>query len=45
MVCYSNADRLVRILGKSGTTIIGVQIIWNGLGSGVPEILGLLFKK
>jgi multiple antibiotic resistance protein len=49
MVCYGNADRLVRMLGKSGTTImtrlsafillaIGVQIMWNGLTSGLPEM-------
>src|SRR5271169_3694606 len=50
-VCYGNADRLVRMLGKSGTNIltrlsafilmaIGVQIMWNGLSSGLPELLG-----
>ncbi len=49
-VCYGNADRLVRVLGKSGTNIltrlsafilmaIGVQIMWNGLRSGLPEML------
>ena len=49
-VCYGNADRLVRLLGKSGTNIltrlsafilmaIGVQIMWNGLSSGLPEML------
>src|SRR5208283_4470327 len=49
MFCYSNADRLVKWLGKSGTTIltrlsafillaIGVQIMWNGLTSGLPEM-------
>jgi multiple antibiotic resistance protein len=49
MVCYGNADRLVRVLGKSGTSIltrlsafillaIGVQIMWNGLSSGLPQI-------
>lgn len=49
MVCYGNADRLVRMLGKSGTSIltrlsafillaIGVQIMWNGLTSGLPEM-------
>ena len=48
--CYSHAGRLVMALGKSGTTIlmrlsafillaIGVQIFWNGLASGIPEIL------
>lgn len=49
-LCYGNADRLVRLLGKSGTNIltrlsafilmaIGVQIMWNGLSSGLPEML------
>ena len=48
-VCYGNADRLVRMLGKSGTNIltrlsafilmaIGVQIMWNGLKSGMPAL-------
>jgi multiple antibiotic resistance protein len=48
-VCYGNADRLVRMLGKSGTTImtrlsafillaIGVQIMWDGLASGMPSL-------
>ena len=56
MICYSNADRLVTWLGKSGTTImtrlsafillaIGVQIMWNGLSSGLPELLGFLTHK
>lgn len=50
MICYGSADRLVRRLGKSGTSIlmrlssfvlfaIGVQIFWNGLSAGVPQIL------
>lgn len=50
MICYGGADRLVRRLGKSGTSIlmrisafilfaIGVQIFWNGLSAGVPQIL------
>jgi multiple antibiotic resistance protein len=50
MICYVRADRLVRRLGKSGTSIlmrlsafilfaIGVQIFWNGLSAGVPQIL------
>jgi len=50
MVCYGNAERLVRRLGKAGTSIlmrlsafilfaIGVQILWNGLSSGIPQIL------
>ena len=56
MICYGNANRLVWILGKSGTTIltrlsafillaIGVQIMWNGLSSGIPEILAPLLNK
>ena len=50
MVCYGRADRLVQRLGKSGTSIlmrlsafilfaIGVQILWNGLSAGAPQIL------
>lgn len=53
LICYSNADRLVRVLGKSGTTIltrlsafillaIGVQIMWNGLSSGLPQLFSFL---
>jgi multiple antibiotic resistance protein len=49
MVCYGSADRLVKRLGKSGTTVvirlsafillaIGVQIMWNGLSNGLPEL-------
>ncbi len=49
-VCYGNAARLVRMLGKSGTSVltrlsafilfaIGVQILWNGLSTGIPQIL------
>ena len=49
-VCYGRADRLVHRLGKSGTSIlmrlsafilfaIGVQIFWNGLRQGLPQIL------
>ena len=49
-ICYSRADRLVKVLGKSGTTIltrlsafillaIGVQIIWDGLQAGIPQLL------
>jgi len=49
-ICYANADRLVRALGKSGTNIlmrlsafilvvIGVQIMWNGLSTGVQQLL------
>ena len=55
-VCYGNADRLVKWLGKSGTTImtrlsafillaIGVQIMWNGLSSGLPQLFGFLAHK
>jgi multiple antibiotic resistance protein len=47
--CYGNADRLVRMLGKSGTNIlmrlsafilvvVGVQIMWNGLSAGVQQL-------
>jgi multiple antibiotic resistance protein len=53
MICYSNAERLVLVLGKSGTTImtrlsafillaIGVQIMWNGLYSGLPQLFSFL---
>ncbi len=49
VICYGNADRLVKLLGASGTSILtrlsafillalGVQIIWNGLESGLPQI-------
>jgi multiple antibiotic resistance protein len=52
-VCYGNAGRLVRVLGSSGTNIvtrlsafilmaIGVQIMWNGLSSGMPAIFAPL---
>lgn len=48
-ICYANADRLVRALGKSGTNIlmrlsafilvvIGVQIMWNGLSTGMQQL-------
>jgi multiple antibiotic resistance protein len=51
--CYSNADRLVRVLGKGGTTIvvrlsafillaIGVQIMWDGLKYGMPHLFSFL---
>ena len=50
MVCYGNAARMVRLLGKSGTSIltrlsafillaIGVQIFWNGLSVGILQLL------
>jgi multiple antibiotic resistance protein len=53
LICYGRADRLVLVLGKGGTSIlmrlsafilfaIGVQILWNGLSSGVPQMLGFL---
>jgi len=48
-LCYGNAERLVRMLGKSGTNIlmrlsafilvvVGVQIMWNGLSAGVQDL-------
>jgi multiple antibiotic resistance protein len=53
LICYGKADRLVLVLGRSGTSIlmrlsafilfaIGVQILWNGLSSGVPQMLAFL---
>ncbi len=56
MVCYGNAERLVRALGRSGTTImtrlsafilfaIGVQIMWNGLRSGLPQLFSFLTQR
>ena len=52
-LCYGNADRLVKVLGTGGTSIltrlsafillaIGVQIIWNGLATGFDELTGRL---
>jgi multiple antibiotic resistance protein len=52
-VCYQNADRLVRLLGSAGTSIlirisafillaIGVQIAWDGLKAGLPDLLQAL---
>jgi len=52
-VCYSRADRLVKMLGKSGTQIltrlsafillaIGVQIMWDGLKMGIPQLFSFL---
>lgn len=49
LLCYANANRMVRLLGTSGTSVltrlsafilfaIGVQILWNGLSAGIPEI-------
>jgi len=48
--CYWRAEHLVKVLGRSGTNIllrlsafilfsIGVQIMWNGLISGIPQVL------
>ena len=48
-LCYGNAERLVRVLGKSGTDImirlsafvlfaIGVQIIWNGIVGAILQL-------
>jgi len=48
-ICYAYADRLVRVLGKSGTDIlmrlsafilliVGVQIMWNGLSIGMQQL-------
>lgn len=53
LICYGRAERLTKALGKSGTSIlmrlsafilfaIGVQILWNGLVSGAPEVFGFL---
>jgi multiple antibiotic resistance protein len=50
VVCYDNAVPLVRMLGESGTRVltrlsafilvaIGIQILWNGLSVGLPQIL------
>jgi multiple antibiotic resistance protein len=49
LICYSRAEQFVKMLGQSGTSIlirlaafillaIGVQIMWNGLSSGMPSI-------
>ncbi len=49
LICYLNAARLVDRLGKSGTSIltrlsafillaIGIQILWNGLSTGIAHI-------
>ncbi len=53
LICYSRAERLAHLLGKTGTSIlmrlsafilfaIGVQILWNGLVSGVPQMFAFL---
>jgi len=55
-VCYGNASHLVRMLGKAGTNIvtrlsafilmaIGVQIVCNGISSGLPGFLGPILKQ
>ena len=49
MVCYTRAERMARRLGSSGTNIlvrlsafilfaVGVQIVWNGLRLGLPQV-------
>jgi multiple antibiotic resistance protein len=54
--CYGNANRLVNMLGKTGTNIvtrlsafilmaIGVQILWNGLHSGLPSMLAPVLSR
>ena len=54
-ICYGNAGRLVKFLGKAGTNIvtrlsafilmaIGVQILWNGILAGLPSLLEALGK-
>jgi len=53
MLCYGGAEKLVRRLGKTGTSIltrlsafilfaIGVQIFWNGLSEGLHQILTIV---
>jgi multiple antibiotic resistance protein len=53
LICYGKAERLVVVLGRAGTSIlmrlsafilfaIGVQILWNGLCSGAPQMLAFL---
>ncbi len=53
LICYSKAESLARALGKAGTSIlmrmsafilfcIGVQILWNGLTSGMPQLFTFL---
>jgi multiple antibiotic resistance protein len=49
LVCYARAERMARRLGSSGTNIlvrlsafilfaVGVQIVWNGLSLGLPQV-------
>jgi len=51
LVCYAGAARIERMLGRSGTQVvvrlsafillaIGVQILWNGLAAGLPQVFG-----
>jgi multiple antibiotic resistance protein len=53
LFCYGRAEYIARALGKAGTSIlmrlsafilfaIGVQILWNGLTSGVPQMFSFL---
>jgi len=55
-LCYAFADRLAEVLGATAMSVImrlssfllvciGVQIMWNGLSSGLPELLGFLTHK
>jgi multiple antibiotic resistance protein len=56
MICYTYADRLTRLLGRSGTGIlirlsafillaIGVQIMSNGIRSEFPGLLGPIHNQ
>jgi len=49
LVCYARAERMARRLGSSGTNVlvrlsafilfaVGVQIVWNGLSLGLPQV-------
>jgi multiple antibiotic resistance protein len=49
LVCYARAEHMARRLGSSGTNIlvrlsafilfaVGVQIVWNGLSLGLPQV-------
>jgi multiple antibiotic resistance protein len=51
LISYAGAARIERLLGRSGTQVlvrlsalillaIGVQIVWNGLAAGLPQIFG-----
>jgi multiple antibiotic resistance protein len=50
-LCYESAERLVKVLGPTGTDIgirlssfilmaIGVQIVWNGLSAVLKPLWG-----